>query len=103
MHYSCVGSFDTIDETKQETATLGLVLRVLPLMLGWFAMNAPSGLGLYWVFNNILTTTQTVIIKKVIITESILSHFHSSHCGFELIVVFRHGLMVGGRERRDAG
>ena len=34
-------------------------------MLGWFAMNAPAGLGLYWVFNNILTTATTVTIKKL--------------------------------------
>jgi len=42
------------------------VLRVLPLMIGWFALNAPSGLGLYWVFNNVLTTTQTVLVKKLV-------------------------------------
>jgi len=61
-----LGSFDAIDETKKETQTIGLVLRVLPLMLGWFAMNAPSGLGLYWVFNNILTTSTTVLVKKLV-------------------------------------
>ena len=58
-------SFDAIDENKKETATVALVLKLLPWMLGWFAMNAPSGLGLYWVFNNILTTTTTVLVKKV--------------------------------------
>ena len=41
------------------------MLRALPFLLGWFAMNAPAGLGLYWIFNNILTTTQTVTIKKL--------------------------------------
>mmetsp|Transcript_14276 Transcript_14276/g.35610 ORF Transcript_14276/g.35610 Transcript_14276/m.35610 type:complete len:388 (-) Transcript_14276:266-1429(-) len=66
-----LGSFDAIDETKKETASLGLVLRILPLMIGWFALNAPSGLGLYWVFNNILTTTQTVIVKKVVEKEEL--------------------------------
>lgn len=66
-----LGSFDAIDETKKETQTVALVLRVLPLMLGWFAMNAPSGLGLYWVFNNILTTSQTVLIKKIVEKEEL--------------------------------
>ena len=28
-------------------------------MIGWFSLNAPSGLGLYWTFNNILTTATT--------------------------------------------
>jgi len=41
-------------------------LRLLPLMIGWFAMNAPSGLGLYWVFNNVLTTISTVTVKKLV-------------------------------------
>ena len=58
-------SFDAIDENKKETASVALVLKFLPWMLGWFAINAPSGLGLYWVFNNILTTTTTVLVKKV--------------------------------------
>ena len=35
-------------------------------MIGWFAMNAPSGLGLYWVFNNVLTTVSTVTVKKLV-------------------------------------
>jgi len=61
-----LGSFEAIeaDETGN-SASVGLVLRALPFMLGWFAMNAPAGLGLYWIFNNILTTTQTVTIKKL--------------------------------------
>jgi len=66
-----LGSFDAIDENKKETATLGLVLRGLPFMIGWFALNAPSGLGLYWVFNNILTTTQTVLVKKIVEKEEL--------------------------------
>jgi len=61
-----LGSFDAIDESNEQSKTVGLVLRGLPLMLGWFALSAPSGLGLYWVFNNILTTTSTVLVKKVV-------------------------------------
>jgi len=60
-----LGSFEALGE-KEENQTASTALRLLPLMIGWFAMNAPSGLGLYWVFNNILTTTQTVVIKKVL-------------------------------------
>ena len=61
-----LGSFEALEESNDSnTQTAGLALRVLPFMLGWFAMNAPAGLGLYWVFNNILTTAQTVTIKKL--------------------------------------
>jgi YidC/Oxa1 family membrane protein insertase len=62
-----LGSFEALeaDEGNQQTQSAGLVLRVLPFMLGWFAMNAPAGLGLYWVFNNILTTATTLTVKKI--------------------------------------
>ena len=59
MSLYLLGSFEALEESGDSTSqNAGLVLRILPLMLGWFAMNAPSGLGLYWVFNNILTTAQ---------------------------------------------
>ena len=61
-----LGSFEALENSDDSTTqTTAVVLRFLPFMLGWFAMNAPSGLGLYWVFNNILTTATTVTIKKL--------------------------------------
>jgi len=66
-----LGSFDALEASADDPSqastmqTTAVVLRLLPFMLGWFAMNAPAGLGLYWVFNNILTTTTTVTIKKL--------------------------------------
>jgi len=62
-----LGSFEALEEAGDSNSqTTGLVLRALPFMLGWFAMNAPSGLGVYWVFNNILTTSFTVGVKKLV-------------------------------------
>jgi len=62
-----LGSFEALEAAEDQTSqTTGLVLRFLPFMLGWFAMNAPAGLGLYWVFNNVLTTVQTVAVKKIV-------------------------------------
>ena len=61
-----LGSFDAIDDGKDESKNVATALRLLPLMIGWFAMNAPSGLGLYWVFNNVLTTISTVTVKKLV-------------------------------------
>ena len=44
------------------------ILKFLPLMIGWFSLNVPSGLGLYWMTNNVLTTLTTVLIKKSVAT-----------------------------------
>eukprot|EP00803_Ostreobium_quekettii_P006574 evm.model.scf_1381.2 EVM.evm.TU.scf_1381.2 scf_1381:11340-23080(+) len=40
------------------------LLKFLPLMLGWFSLNVPSGLTLYWITNNILSTGQQVYLKS---------------------------------------
>ena len=61
-----LGSFDTLDESDESAQTALVALRLLPFMLGWFAMNAPAALGLYWVFNNVLTTATTVTVKKLV-------------------------------------
>jgi YidC/Oxa1 family membrane protein insertase len=34
------------------------------LQIGWFSLNVPSGLTLYWFTNNILTTGQQVYLKN---------------------------------------
>ncbi len=60
-----LGSFDALDDSKESQNTAA-ALKLLPFMIGWFAMNAPAGLGVYWIFNNVLTTTQTVAIKKLL-------------------------------------
>jgi len=42
------------------------ILQFLPLLIGWFSLNVPSGLGVYWVINNLLSTGQTIAIRKVL-------------------------------------
>lgn len=39
-------------------------LKFLPLLIGWFSLNVPSALGIYWVANNIITTALTLQIKS---------------------------------------
>mmetsp|Transcript_41677 Transcript_41677/g.61661 ORF Transcript_41677/g.61661 Transcript_41677/m.61661 type:complete len:444 (-) Transcript_41677:309-1640(-) len=41
-----------------------LILKVLPLMIGWFSVNVPAALGIYWVANNVITTATTVMIRN---------------------------------------
>ncbi|KAI4336644.1 hypothetical protein L6164_015144 [Bauhinia variegata] len=38
--------------------------KLLPLMIGYFALSVPSGLSLYWLTNNILSTAQQVWLQK---------------------------------------
>jgi len=40
------------------------VLKILPLMIGWFALNVPAALTIYWVVNNIVTTSTTLAIRN---------------------------------------
>ena len=39
-------------------------LKVLPLMIGYFSLNVPSALCIYWVTNNLVTTATSVIIRN---------------------------------------
>jgi len=51
----------TDDPAQQQSQA---ILKFLPLMIGWFSLNVPSGLGLYWMTNNVLTTLTTVLIRR---------------------------------------
>lgn len=41
------------------------VSKFLPLMIGYFSLSVPSGLSLYWLTNNILSTAQQVWLQKL--------------------------------------
>ncbi|RYQ83137.1 hypothetical protein Ahy_B10g101757 isoform C [Arachis hypogaea] len=41
------------------------ITKLLPLMIGYFALSVPSGLSLYWLTNNILSTAQQVWLQKL--------------------------------------
>ncbi|XP_021716176.1 inner membrane protein PPF-1, chloroplastic-like [Chenopodium quinoa] len=41
-----------------------LVLKFLPLMIGYFSLSVPSGLSIYWFTNNVLSTAQQVWLRK---------------------------------------
>jgi membrane protein insertase Oxa1/YidC/SpoIIIJ len=48
----------------QCTAAPQILIKALPLMIGWFALNLPSGLGLYYLSNTVLTTGQQLFLRK---------------------------------------
>lgn len=41
------------------------ITKFLPLMIGYFALSVPSGLSLYWLTNNLLSTAQQVWLQKM--------------------------------------
>jgi len=50
------------DDPQQQQANV--ILKVLPFMIGWFALNVPAALGVYWVVNNIVTTASTLYVRN---------------------------------------
>jgi YidC/Oxa1 family membrane protein insertase len=50
------------DDPQQQQANV--ILKVLPFMVGWFALNVPAALGVYWVVNNIVTTATTLYVRS---------------------------------------
>ncbi|HSS62697.1 MAG TPA: YidC/Oxa1 family membrane protein insertase [Candidatus Limnocylindrales bacterium] len=50
-----------INPTDQELQTLQMqrtMVFISPLMIGWFALNVPAGLGLYWFVGNVVSIIQ---------------------------------------------
>lgn len=55
-------------ETKDSQPSF---LKFLPLMIGWFSLNVPSALCVYWVTNNIVTTATTLAIRNSLKMEPV--------------------------------
>jgi YidC/Oxa1 family membrane protein insertase len=51
-------------EETAEQAPANAILKFLPLMIGWFSLNVPSALCIYWITNNVVTTASTVFIRN---------------------------------------
>ena len=50
------------DDPAQQQSNI--ILKVLPLMIGWFALSVPAALSIYWVTNNLVTTATSLWIKS---------------------------------------
>jgi len=51
---------------EQAEQANNIVIKLLPLLIGWFSLNVPSALGIYWVSNNLITTALTVQIRSAL-------------------------------------
>mmetsp|Transcript_21340 Transcript_21340/g.20500 ORF Transcript_21340/g.20500 Transcript_21340/m.20500 type:complete len:428 (-) Transcript_21340:295-1578(-) len=60
-----------ITSPKVEGVDQPAFLKFLPLLIGYFSLNVPAALGIYWVANNIITTALTVVIKSGLSTDPV--------------------------------
>lgn len=72
---------DPNDENAQRTKN---ILAFLPLMIGYFALQVPSGLSLYYFSNTVVTSAQQIWLRKLGGTSRLmcqLAHLLAlSHC-----------------------
>ncbi|CAG9467601.1 unnamed protein product [Pedinophyceae sp. YPF-701] len=54
-----------VDEEDENQKATAILVKLLPLMLGWFALNVPSGISLYYFSNTVLTTAQQIYLRKL--------------------------------------
>ena len=50
-----------------------VILKILPLMIGWFSLNVPAALGIYWITNNFITTLLTLQIRSTLPKTTVAS------------------------------
>ncbi|KAL4610472.1 hypothetical protein ACB092_08G052600 [Castanea dentata] len=75
------------DDPNQKNTLL--VLKFLPLMIGYFSLSVPSGLSIYWFTNNVLSTAQQVWLRKLGGAKPVVSENAS-------------GIITAGRAKRSA-
>lgn len=75
----------TDDPAQQQS---NAILKVLPIMIGWFALNVPSALSVYWVVNNIITTATSLIIRNNMKVETVTPGASSASMTKEAPTIF---------------
>ena len=54
-----------VDPEADNAKVQKTIFLLLPLMVGWFALNVPSGLSLYYFSNTVFTSAQQVFLRKL--------------------------------------
>ncbi len=57
-------TFQPMQGDQATNSTMKVMDILLPAMTTWIAFGVPAAIGIYWMFNNILGTVQTIIIHK---------------------------------------
>lgn len=51
------------DEEKEQMEKTQGILKFLPLMIGYFSLQVPAGLTIYWFTSNVFSLTQSLVVK----------------------------------------
>ncbi|MEW5314551.1 MAG: hypothetical protein WDW38_006039 [Sanguina aurantia] len=54
-----------VDPNDENAQTGKLITSLLPLMIGYFSLNVPAGLSLYYLSNSVLSSLQQVYLRKL--------------------------------------
>lgn len=49
-----------------QNSTMKTMLYIMPLMSIWFGFQFPAAIGIYWIFNNVFTCLQEIVLTKII-------------------------------------
>ena len=70
-----------LQEDEQQNKAFQKVLSIgLPFMVGWFALNLPAGLSLYYFSNITLTSAQQIWLRKLGGAPLLISRLKSLDC-----------------------
>lgn len=59
-----------VDPKNEQAAQTNAILQYLPFLVGFFSLNVPSGLTIYWLVNNLFTTGSTLLIRQNVMAAS---------------------------------
>lgn len=51
------------EEEQEQMKTTKTILKFLPLMIGYFSLQVPAGLTIYWFTSNLFTVSQSLLIR----------------------------------------
>ena len=51
------------EEEKEQTQQTQGILKFLPLMIGYFSLQVPAGLTIYWFTSNLFSLTQSLAVR----------------------------------------
>ena len=63
--YASTAIISPVDPNEEKPLTQTLLIAGLPLMIGWFSLNVPAGLSLYYFSNSIFTSAQQVLRQQI--------------------------------------
>lgn len=81
--------------TDQELTSQGIVNNI-PFIVAFFSLNVPSGLGIYWIINNILTTAINLAVKAGLKDEPMPVEVEKMMAAIEADTISVGGSSMGG-------